>query len=72
MADQTMLAGIIAAIALLMSLPALVVLPFLSALLGSDGAAGGITLLMLVSPSLSIFVLLLLKRWDKTGGSGSR
>lgn len=49
--------------ALVMSLPVLVVIPFLPAMLGRD-AAGAIALLF-VSPSISIGALMALKRGSK-------
>lgn len=57
------LAKWLAITSLVMSLPVLVILPFLPSLLGSN-AAGAIALLF-VSPSISAGVLIALKRWQK-------
>lgn len=57
------LARKIAWVSLVMSLPVLVVLPFLPSMLG--GRAARAIALMLVSPSLATLVLLPLKRWNE-------
>ena len=53
----------LAVISLLMSLPVLVILPILPSLLGSTASEA--MALLLVSPSLSVGVLMALKRWSK-------
>jgi len=61
--DKRVLAKLLAGISLIMSLPVLVVVPFLPSMLGSDAAVA--IVMLLVSPSISTFVLLTLKRWQK-------
>lgn len=61
--DKRMLVKRLAVVSLLMSLPVLVILPFLPAMLGS-GTAEAIVML-LVSPLTSSLVLLRLRRWQK-------
>lgn len=53
----------LAVISLLMPLPVLVILPILPSLLGSTASEA--MALLLVSPSLSVGVLMALKRWSK-------
>ncbi len=58
-----MLAKRLAGVSLLMSLPVLVVLPFLPAMLGSGSVEA--IMMMLVSPATAAFVLLALRRLPK-------
>lgn len=61
--SKRILAKRLAGVALLMSLPVLVILPFLPAMLGSGSVEA--ILMMLVSPLTSSLVLLRLRRWQK-------
>lgn len=61
--DKRVLAKRLAGVSLLMSLPVLVILPFLPAMLGSGSVEA--ILMLIVSPSTAALVLLTLRRWQK-------
>ena len=61
--DKRVLAGWLAWISLIMSSPVLLVAPLLPSMLGSD--AYELIVILIVSPLISVLVLLTLRRWRK-------